>query len=97
MVLILMNKGWYVGRSSVNKREIEYVASKNQIKTYDRTNSWLTVETHREGVHYHSLDSSIDVRFFPATAPRSVLYYTSSTYSKIYLIIKSVHFKATMS
>ena len=73
MVLILMNKGWYVGRSSVNKREIEYVASKNQIKTYDRTNSWHTVETHREGaiIIRSILQSTLDF----SLAPRLEVFY----------------------
>ena len=41
------------------------------------------------------LQSTLD--FSAPPVPRSVLNYTLSTYSNSYLIIKSVHFKATMS
>lgn len=41
------------------------------------------------------LQSTLDFSVLPL--PRSVLYYMPSTYSNIYLIIKSVHFEATIS
>ena len=42
-----------------------------------------------------TLQSTLDFSVPPL--PRGVLYYMPSTYSNIYLIIKSVHFEATIS